>query len=247
MTGKKPKIALCLSGEPRSSMFCFPYIYETFLKETAYYDIDVYIHSWKGFRALDLYNPKKYRIEFINEPIFVNNIVKNINKLPTDLNTMFSVSETFTPNVNVFKNSLLMLSSIKKSFSLIEESYDVYIRCRPDIFFRNKFWIVPILKDILNKKYDMFIPLNFAFKTTPNHYSDQIAIGTYSSMQLYSNLIDNLNILISKTNKWNPEIWLKYWLDINNIKVSQHFIDHVLIRQSYVKTNLPDYNNFLDE
>jgi hypothetical protein len=31
MTGKKIKIALCLSGEPRSSMFCFPYIYESFI------------------------------------------------------------------------------------------------------------------------------------------------------------------------------------------------------------------------
>ena len=44
MTGK-PKIALCLSGEPRSSMFCFPYIYESFLDLGFEYEVDVYIHS----------------------------------------------------------------------------------------------------------------------------------------------------------------------------------------------------------
>ena len=44
MIGKKTKIALCLSGEPRSSMFCFPYIYESFIDLGDKYEIDIYIH-----------------------------------------------------------------------------------------------------------------------------------------------------------------------------------------------------------
>jgi hypothetical protein len=63
MTGKPLKIALCLSGEPRSSMFCFPYIYESFINLGPQYEVDVYIHSWKNFRALPLYNPKSIKIE----------------------------------------------------------------------------------------------------------------------------------------------------------------------------------------
>ena len=82
MTGKKIRVALCLSGEPRSSMASFPYIYEAFLKDNDTYDIDVYSHSWKGFRALDLYKPKNSQIESINEPIFINNIINNLNSLP---------------------------------------------------------------------------------------------------------------------------------------------------------------------
>ena len=55
---KKIKIALCISGEPRSTMASFPYIYETFLLDNPIYQTDVYLHSLKGFRALPLYKPK---------------------------------------------------------------------------------------------------------------------------------------------------------------------------------------------
>ena len=197
MTGKKIRVALCLSGEPRSSMASFPYIYEAFLKDNDTYDIDVYSHSWKGFRALDLYKPKNSQIESINEPIFINNIINNLNSLPPQISTLKSISDSFTPNTSLFKNSLLMLSSIERCFNLIQEPYDVYIRCRYDIFFRSKFWLFPVLNDILNSKYDMFIPLRYAYKSIPNNYNDQISIGNYSSMKLYASLIHNLNGLIN--------------------------------------------------
>ena len=247
MTGRKIKIALCLSGEPRSSMASFPYVYEAFLKDNEIYDVEVYCHSWKGFRALDLYKPKNLKIEPINEPLFIDNILDNIQKYPTKLLTLKSISDGFTSNTSLLKNSILMLSSIKKSFDLIQEPYDVYIRCRYDIFFRSKFWLFPILNDLINNKYDMFIPLRYAYKPTPNNYNDQISIGNYSSMEIYANLIDNLNTLVNNTDEWNPEVWLKYWLDFNKVNISQHFVDYTLIRQSSLITNEEYYHNFLDE
>ena len=246
MSGKI-KIALCLSGEPRSSMASFPYIYEAFLKDSEHYDIDVYIHSWKGFRALDLYKPKKYKIENINEPIFINNIINNLHSYSSKISTLKSISNNFTPNVSLFKNSLLMLSSIQKCFNLIQGSYDIYIRCRYDLFFRSKFWLVPILTDIIKNKYDMFIPLRYAYKSIHSNYNDQLSIGNYSSMNIYANLINNLNTLVNNTDEWNPEVWLKYWLDLNKVNISQHFVDYTLIRQSSLITNEEYYHNFLDE
>jgi hypothetical protein len=44
MSNKKPKIALCLSGEPRNDIATFPYIYNSFLTFSQY-EVDVYIHS----------------------------------------------------------------------------------------------------------------------------------------------------------------------------------------------------------
>ena len=41
MTGKKIKIALCLSGEPRWATIGFPYIYETFLLPNNNFEVDV--------------------------------------------------------------------------------------------------------------------------------------------------------------------------------------------------------------
>jgi hypothetical protein len=61
MTGKPLKIALCLSGEPRSSMFCFPYIYESFINLGPQYEVDVYIVG--RILELYLYNPKSIKIE----------------------------------------------------------------------------------------------------------------------------------------------------------------------------------------
>jgi hypothetical protein len=247
MTGKKMRIALCLSGEPRSSMFSFPYIYEAFLKDNQLYDIDVYCHSWKGFRALDLYKPKNYKIENINEHLFVESALKTLTTFPTEISTLKDISDNFTPNTSLFKNSILMYSSIKKCFNLVQEPYDVYIRCRYDVFFRNKFWLFPILNDIGHKKYDMFIPLRFAYRSTPLNYNDQIAIGNYFSMKVYTNLIDNLQTIVNNTNVWDPEMWLRYWLDTNKIKINQHFVDYTLVRQSSLVTNEESYTNFLDE
>ena len=247
MSGKI-KVALCLSGEPRSSMASFPYIYEAFLKDNEMYNIDVYCHSWKGFRAMDLYKPKNLKIEHINDKLFIDDILNGVQNYPTKINSLKSLTESFTPNTSLFKNSILMLSSIKKCFDLIQEPYDIYIRCRYDIFFRSKFWLFPILKDIVKNKYDMFIPLRYAYSEYDYHqYNDQISIGNYFSMRVYTNLINNLNTLINKTDEWNPEVWLKHWLDTNKIKVNEHFIDYTLIRQSSLITNEEYYINFLDE
>jgi len=247
MTGK-PKIALCLSGEPRSSMASFPYMYESFLKDNHLYDIDVYAHSWKGFRALDLYNPKKYIIEKTNQELYSLNEIPKFTNLPKEVEILFKISEGFTPNVSLVKNNILMIHSIKKCFDLVEEPYDLYIRCRYDIFFRSKFFIYPIIKDLLEQKYDMFIPLRFAYRTEGgNKYNDQIAIGNYSSMKIYTDIIDNLNLVINKTNKWNFEMWLKYWLDFKKVRINRHFVDYTLIRNSSLTTSEIGFNNFLDE
>ena len=93
----------------------------------------------------------------------------------------------------------------------------------------------------------MFIPLRYAYKSIHSNYNDQLSIGNYSSMNIYANLINNLNTLVNNTDEWNPEVWLKYWLDLNKVNISQHFVDYTLIRQSSLITNEEYYHNFLDE
>ena len=71
MIGKKPKVAVCISGEPRFEFDAFPYIYNTFLTHSKY-DTDVYIHSLKPTLSLNLYQPKKYLIEPNIESLILN-------------------------------------------------------------------------------------------------------------------------------------------------------------------------------
>lgn len=62
------KIALCISGQFRNSMFCFPNIYRSFILN---YNTDVFIHSWEYSEELfDLYKPTKIILD--NEGKFMN-------------------------------------------------------------------------------------------------------------------------------------------------------------------------------
>ena len=174
MTGKI-KIALCLSGEPRSSMFCFPYIYETFLKPHPLYDVDVYIHTWKGFRALSLYNPKNCYVDFLNEEKFYVSYYNSFISTSKEFNQTLKKEGKVSNNSSFLKNSTLMYYSIQKSFQLIKDKYDICIRSRLDLFFPSPFNINPIILDIVSKKYDIFLPKD----TETSQYNDQLAIGNY--------------------------------------------------------------------
>ena len=132
MTGKKIKVALCLSGEPRSSMFCFPYIFESFINLGSQYEVDVYIHSWKGFRALSLYKPKNFQIDnSIDEDKYFRNYVNTLTSQlqPSKLLLEYlKANKAYTTNSSSLKNTILMFTSIQKSFNLIRDPYDIYIR-----------------------------------------------------------------------------------------------------------------------
>jgi len=69
------KIALCISGKARSSMFCFPYIYDAFMNNI--YNVDVFIHTWNECRVIDLYRPKRVEIE--SEQDVLNSILPQLN------------------------------------------------------------------------------------------------------------------------------------------------------------------------
>jgi len=240
----KIKVALCLSGEPRSTMASFPYIYESFLSSNPRYQTDVYAHSLKGFRAFDIYNPKKFLIENLNITqlqLHLHSFLCQNSKKSTE-----SLNFSFTPHSNTLINQLLMFRGINNCFKLIEEPYDIYIRARYDMMFKSKFNFIHLLEEILEDKYDMFIPHQYPDKKTSSEYNDQFAIGNYSSMSTYSNILNYIPELIDQTNSFNSQIWVKKWLDKNSIKVNQAYVDWRLIRQCHLTTNDENFN-FLDE
>ena len=243
----KIKVALCLSGEPRSSMFCFPYIYEAFLKPNPLFKTDTYIHSWKNFRALDLYNPKNYKIQNTNDG-FIGDIINTLNFSPS-LQEQLSYYNLHTKSTNFLFNQIKMFYSIKECFNLIQEDYDIIIRCRYDLIFLNRDFIQSIIYSIINNDYNIFIPYSgFPKINQSKGYNDQLAIGDLSSMNVYSNIINHLPSICYKVNRWDGEVFIKHILDNNNnIKVSQSFINHKVVRQSDVITNKINPNNFLDE
>ena len=211
------KIALCISGEARSSMFCYPYLYDAFMNNE--HQVDVFVHTWKGCRALDLYKPKKLEINSDSEALNMLLPTLNLNGVKIQGNV----------NTNV-----LMFCSIKKSFDLIDDEYDVVIRTRFDLLLQPKFDIESILTDLQNKKYDIYIP-NVEFNL--GGYNDQVAIGTYDAMKVYSDTFFNLNKFAQELKRWHPETFLGKQLDDNNIKVHQTDWDYRIVRKVDVETH----------
>ena len=226
MTGKKLKIALCLSGEPRSSMYCFSYIYEALLQKNSLYDVDVYIHSWKTFRALPLYNPKNYQIDSTSEDLIYAKNISKLKKLPENLQLTHESRYTLP-----IKNTILMYYGIQKSFELTKnEKYDFYIRCRLDIQFNNQFKLIDILHQLYNTKSDIWVKDEYI----PSSYkviNDQFAVCNYKAMEVYSNAYSCFDDLIKQTQNFYPEGLLYEHLKNNNIKVFKGLCDFHLVRK----------------
>jgi hypothetical protein len=214
------KIALCISGKPRSSMFCFPYIYDAFMNSG--YDVDVFIHTWNHCRAIDLYKPKKIEIESDKDVL---------DAIMPQLNLQGVLIEG-----NVYHN-VLMYYSIKKCFDLIDEDYDIVIRSRFDLLLQPKFNLSEIVDSLLKKDYDIYIP-NEEFNM--GGYNDQMAIGRYNSMKIYSDTFFNLNEFAYELGRWHPETFLGKQLDDNNINVYQNHFDYRLVKSSSVITHWPE-------
>lgn len=244
----KVKIALCLSGEPRSSMFSFPYIYESLIDIADYYEVDVYIHSWKYFRALPLYKPKNYQISWINEEKyfdqFLNKLKTNEQILTPDVNKELKYIIQNTPNAAPLKNTLLMYLSMQSCFNLIEESYDVYIKGRFDYYFSNKLDIIHLIKNITEEKNDIIIPTIEHLQVFNEHEKyirilpdDRFAICNLKGAKYYFNLYNDIDNILLKLKLLNPHFLLKDYLAKSELNITTTNITPMdLVRSSKVIT-----------
>lgn len=231
----KIKVALCLSGEPRSSMASFPYIYESFLQPDPDYEVDVYIHSWKNFRSANLYNPKKIKLE---------------PRVPAKIRTLL----TFPHNSSNHLNHSMMYYSIRECFRLITEPYNVYIRCRFDLIFESKLVLKPVFQDLIDDKYDIF-SLHSEYPTKKlGGVDDQVLICNNKGIKVLSNyytqIEQNSTSFFNSLNKDNSKIYaegfLKKYLQKSKIRtIHVPLSNYAIVRSTSIYSN--DNFNFLDE
>ena len=224
MTGKKPKIALCLSGEPRNTMVSFPYLFESFLNPRLGYDIDVFIYTSKPYRTIDLYSPINLKIEEDDDYQICDNFFDN------NLN---GLDYHQTP----FRNTFLMYYGIQQVFNLTQnQQYDFYIRCRPDIIFHNPLNLQYIINSLTYNNKDIFTPQIYEKPDWNNEVNDQLAICNFKSFKVYSSIVDNLLDLVSQTKSFYPENLLAKAFSNNNIKIERGIVNYSLIRKNIMTT-----------
>ena len=236
-------------------MFCFPYIYESFINLGPQYEVDVYIHSWKGFRALPLYNPKSFKIEnHKDDDSFYLDLLEELSKTvnSSKFHEFFTLTKDLTYNSSPLKNSFLMYKSIFECFDLIKEPYDIYIRSRMDIFFPTKFNNITYFNEIINNNADLiaqpkYIHVRDEFTPSRGLIDDKLAILNHKSMEIYKNLFTEIPDIINETNSLNPEVWMLHYITKHNINVKLIYDKMYICRKSHPTTNGFDFINFLDE
>ena len=233
----KTKIALCLSGDPRSSMFSFPYIYESLINLGPDYEVDIYIHSWKDFRALPLYKSKKYLVDWIDDEEFFKNIINNLSNknTPYILENIKELNK-YTYNSNSIKNTFLMYLSMQKCFNLINTSYDLYIRGRLDFYLSSPLDIFTSINKLQNGKCDISLSTLDVKLSNENIFNDQFAICNLKGANHYFNIFDDIPDLIEKTKTMNPHKWLESHLKNNNLIIDDSLPPPDLVRSSRVIT-----------
>lgn len=222
------KIALCISGKAKFSMFCFPYMYDSFIKNNGNFDVDVFYHTWNpNERVINLWNSKKIITE--SEEISYIEILKHV---------YIEKDYTKQHDINRIYNNLLMYYGIYKIINeaLSYHSYDIVIRIRPDLLLYEKIDLKNIVDELVSKKYDICIP-NEHYNYSPDGYCDQFAIGTAEAMKIYSETYLNLTNHISLSKEWFSEEFLYNQLQNYKIKVHQPHIYCQLIRNIDIETN----------
>lgn len=212
------KIALCLSGLGKSSMVAFPYIYESFVHSVPH-KVDVYIHSYEFYRAIPLYRPVKYKIQDLS----VISELKERVKLNPDV--VINIDSNF-------ENNLYMFNSITECFKLLDDEYDIVVRCRPDLMLQTPINFESIINEIINGLYDIQIP-----SPQFNHkgINDQLAIGNWKGMKHYMSIMDNVEEVVNRRKVWHPETLLMLHLRTPDIRIHQMIYDYTIIKGVDIK------------
>jgi hypothetical protein len=184
------KVAILLSGQPRNYHLGYNELKKLYLEK---YDCDVYTHTWKGgdFEATQFFKDKPKQVYKYNEG-YLNDIVKIFN--PTKY--LFEKSIVFDDKNIVdpiwrqpLQNSKSMWYSVSKTYDLIENEYDVYIRSRFDLRYE------PSTLDLESLDMNKLHVWNWNTDERVKHrgYYDVFAIGNKTNMGIYSSLYSKID------------------------------------------------------
>lgn len=235
-TPNAPRIALCISGQPRSFEAAFPYIKKNLIDCNP--NVDVFLHFWYDEKnigmeykaASDTMGGKAVPIEIIETPKRLKELYKPV-CMQYEPQEDFSTDAQRCPEVlrnktNTF-GSLSMWTSIYRCNKLkqnhereVGKVYDCVIRMRFDAI---------ILVKVLAKNIDTefvhgFLPV-FCFDEYGNkaaYLFDQILVSSSRNMDIVSNLIENIFTHLPQVGLWNNEDLLYYHIHQNKISIKTH-------------------------
>lgn len=220
---KKKKLAVCLSGGIKNGEKCI----ESIEKLSTKFEVKVFIHTWK---IDDLHEfCAKHSWSGVNgdSSIGLTELLKSLNVESLKLERFESKRDVF---LKVYENhefiktdskpvgALSMYYSIFQANSLLinhhqlsKENFDCVIRMRFDSDIKNP----EVLMDQEIEESKIYIPNGSDW----NGINDQFAYGSIASMNVYSSLFVNLNLL--KKTPYYPEALLRNYLMMSKVPVQR--------------------------
>lgn len=174
------KIALCLSGQPRSVAKGYEFVNKNLLSRN---DVTIFIHAWSGEEAkaaIELYNPERYK----TDPALTNDLSKYTNVPPPQPNWKVKDPARSTWNQLYAVYQCNKLKSMYESDNNMK--FDWVIRSRFDFALNTTI----DFKHLDNNK--LYIP---NCRMTPNRDfgNDQFAFSSSENMDKYSETYKHLD------------------------------------------------------
>lgn len=235
---KKPRIALCISGQPRSFMEAYPYIKKNLIDCNP--NVDVFLHCWfNAENAGQAYRKTSNTMTGLQTPIEKLNTPELLRSLYKPTLMLVEPQVDFTeralqhPEIprdttNTF-GSISMWTSIKRCNDLRKQyentngfTYDYVIRHRFDCIIPRKIHVTRLQKGVL---HGHAIDLD-----GPVCLYDQTFIGSSDELDSIAGLVNLIDAYLPKVNLWNNERMLAYHLQLNKIPVQIHRWYPILVR-----------------
>ena len=198
------KIAVCISGQPRSYTKGYEYLKKNVLDR---YDTDIFIHTWKNKvydikDVIDLYNP----VDYITDELSIFD--------KDDLNRKYTNTpdpEKFPPSNMVYAYySLFQSCLLKIKNEIVSNQYDWVIKTRFDYAING---VIPFDK---MDKTKIYIP-NCRMVITRDFGNDQFAFGSSLVMNKYMSTYLMMEDYYNAGYQMNGEEMLKATLRNNNL------------------------------
>lgn len=197
------KVALCLSGQPRSVSAGFEYHKRNLLD---HHDVDVFIHTWHArdesarCEAENLYEPISVGVDIPFPATYINRRYTHI------ANPQFPAVNTYSMWYSVFK-----ANELRKLYTLHDGvEYDVVVRSRFDYALNRTLDLDRVEKHTLYVSDEV--------QTTRRDFcSDMFAWGSPETMDCYSGVFQNIDYFYSFGLLMNGEDMLRNQLYMTNL------------------------------
>jgi hypothetical protein len=209
------KIALCLSGQPRTFEECFSYLEENIIKNNPQFEFDLFGY-FNSSTSLPYLNNYPFKTLVVEPDVECPNMTYQDNKYT--INYPSRARPTFFQMWGMQQvNKLRQKYELKNNFE-----YDFIAKVRPDFKFLSEV-------DFSNlEKNKIYIPV----ENDHFGYNDRFAVGDGKIMNYYMDRVDFYLAQHPEIPNYttHTESNLKIWLDLNKIEVNRILFSYCTCR-----------------